>query len=434
MKKSVKLFSTVVPAILLTLLLLSPLLLLPVSAGEEALQAKIQEKNNDWFQLETETISVLFPSGGKNPMFLWWCTENEDRVYVVKFQGLIEYFIFEDQWYKRTYQALAERLQERYVEAKIDQLTPTLRNKVTNMYSLYKWHLPILHFSAGEWELSGPKNITRNSEVVGLGFNFTLKKTFQPNFQFANGNVVIRCRFYYEDTTETVFGYYNYTVKAGELKMDLVVKHWEWNIDKINSLIHELGSYSIIIPERKASLALWVNLASINVTMRSIAEEAPESIESLSMARNMIVEDETEPVVENKTINPTMLEQPINVRKRLHEWFRLRFAKEDQTLAGFFKFVASAQLKDPESGSKTDVVPVKAAYIAAGRHMRLFMCYPYFGNHTLEHDPSLGIEEIPTLISLELVLILVATTATAAIIVSAIKWKKGTINIIDMGS
>ncbi|MEA2090534.1 MAG: hypothetical protein U9O89_07265 [Thermoproteota archaeon] len=110
----------------------------------------------------------------------------------------------------------------------------------------------------------------------------------------------------------------------------------------------------------------------------------------------------------------------------------MRFAKEDQTLAGFFKFVASAKCKDPESGDITEVVPVKATYIAAGRHMRLFMCYPYFGNQTLEHDPSLGIEEIPTLVLPELVLILVAATATTAIIVSVVKWKKGTINIVGV--
>lgn len=434
MKKSGKLLPTVIPAILLSLLLLSPLLLLPASAQEKPLRARIREREHNWLLLETEKISVLFPAGGERPMFLWWYTDNEDRIYVVKYQGLIEYFVFDDPWYRRTYQALAERLRQRYVGARLGLLPGPIQNRIMNMYEYYKWHWPVLHFSAGEWELSGPMNITRKGEVVGIGFNFTLKQTYQPRFQFANGNVTIRCRFYYEDTTETVPDHYNYTVNAGELKMDLVVKHWEWNIDKINSLIQELEEYGIDIPEQNAGLALWVNLASINVTKLSAAEEHPENIETFSTTRNMVVEGKTESIVENETLYPDKLEQPINVRKRLHERFRLRFAKEDQTLAGFFKFVASAQFKDPESGDITEVVPVKATYIAAGRHMRLFMCYPYFGNQTLEHDPSLGIEEIPTLVLPELVLILAAATATTAIIVSVVKWKKGTINILDIRS
>ena len=39
-----------------------------------------------------------------------------------------------------------------------------------------------------------------------------------------------------------------------------------------------------------------------------------------------------------------------------------------------------------------EMVPVKASYIAAGSHMRLFIGYPYFGNGTLTHDPSIGVD------------------------------------------
>lgn len=433
MKKAGKAISAMISAILLSFLLLSPLLILPASAQQQPLRATIQRKEHEWLLLEAEKICVLFPAGGRKPMFLWWYPENEDRIYVVKYQGLIEYFVFDDPWYKRTCHALAERLRERYVAARFGQLPLGIKNRIMNMYDLYKWHLPVLHFSGCRWELSDPRNITRNGDVVGIGFNFTLQQTNQQRFQFANGNVTIRCRFYYEDTTETVPGRYDYTVNAGEFKMDLVVKHWEWNIDKINSLIRDLAEYGVHIPEREAGLALWVNLESVNLTKLSVAEKYPENIETLSTAHNMLVEDKKESVVENKTVDPNELEKPIiNIRKRLHQCFRLRFAEEDQTLAGFFKFVASAQLKDPESGDINKVVPVNATYIAAGRHMRLFICYPYFGNQTLEHDPSLGLEEIPTLVLPELVLILIATTVTAAIIISAVKWKKGTVNIVGV--
>ncbi|MDH5439705.1 MAG: hypothetical protein OEY31_03800, partial [Candidatus Bathyarchaeota archaeon] len=36
--------------------------------------------------------------------------------------------------------------------------------------------------------------------------------------------------------------------------------------------------------------------------------------------------------------------------------------------------------------------PVRAAYIEAGNHLRLYMIYPYFDDATLEHDPSIGLD------------------------------------------
>jgi len=94
--------------------------------------------------------------------------------------------------------------------------------------------------------------------------------------------------------------------------------------------------------------------------------------------------------------------------------------------------VASALHIDPVSGNVTDVVPVKAAYISAGHHMRLFIGYEYFGNQTLEHDPSLGIEEVPSFISLNLVVLLIATTVAIATMVAVVKWKRKTINIVGV--
>jgi len=88
-------------------------------------------------------------------------------------------------------------------------------------------------------------------------------------------------------------------------------------------------------------------------------------------------------------------------------------------------------------------VEIKASYIEAGAYVRLFIGYPYFGNETLEHDPSMGVEvpetttpkyrvEVPTgsqimprvlkglglpLITPELVMVLVAVVSTIGIVV-----------------
>jgi hypothetical protein len=392
--------------------------------------ATVETLDNNWLLLNTEKITILFPAGGKHPMFLWWYTNDTSRVYVVKYQGLIEYFTYDNLFYKRIHEAVAEKLRERFIDPKEHKLPTLLRNRVRNMHNFYNWHLPMLHFNTGRWELSGPVNITKGNDVIGVGFNFTLVEVHQPRFGFAENNIIIRCRFYYESTTETAHDNYTYTVDAGELKMDLVIKHWEWNVDKINDLIDELAQYDIIIPKRNASLALWINLASLNITKLELAKGNPENIETMSNAQNMIVEGKAESVVENKTLIED--EHPMNVRKRISENYRVSLAKTDGKIAGFFKFVASALHIDPVSGNVTKVVPVKAAYIPAGHHMRLFIGYEYFGNQTLEHDPLLGLEEVPSFISLNLVVLLIVATVAIASVVAVLKWRRKTINVVGV--
>jgi len=107
----------------------------------------------------------------------------------------------------------------------------------------------------------------------------------------------------------------------------------------------------------------------------------------------------------------------------------MHFAKEDTTLAGFFSFVSTANVIDPETG---DVAPenVTASYIAAGGHMRLFLGYPYFGNKTLEHDPLIGAEYVPPFVSPVLVLILVVAAGAIGVVLAVAKWKRKIVNIV----
>jgi len=120
--------------------------------------------------------------------------------------------------------------------------------------------------------LTGPEKVTRDDGVSYISFNFTLVKA-PPIFDFADGNVIIRCRFYATDATESAHGLYNYTVKAGELKMDFVVQNWEWNIDKLSDLFEYLESLDYTVPKLKAGLALWVDMASLDLTKLSTVAE-----------------------------------------------------------------------------------------------------------------------------------------------------------------
>ena len=221
--------------------------------------------------------------------------------------------------------------------------------------------------------------------------------------------------------------YANYKVEAGELKMDFVVNNWKWNVDTIKLLLLKLEEHGIIVPRNRSRLALWINLASINITRLYIAQTYPEEIESMSTASHMIVENRRVSIGPNNTL--TREERPILVRKRRHESIKLRFATQTQTLAGFFKFVASANIIDPIIG-EIEPKNVTAAYIEAGAHMRLFIGYPYFGNSTLEHDPSLGIEVIIPFVTPELLAALLGTVSIVTAVVLVAKWKRKIVNVV----
>jgi hypothetical protein len=231
-------------------------------------------------------------------------------------------------------------------------------------------------------------------------------------------------------------------VKAGELKMDFVVQNWKWNIDKLNDLFKFLESRGYSVPKLKAGLALWVDMASLNLTKLSTAEQDADTTLQTQTLPESVADVQLEPVeknsglsdiiaggqriqVKNKIASDTA---PLNIRTRLHERFRLRFAKESQTLAGFFDFVNTALVIDSTTGEPS-VVNVTAAYMQAGNHLRLFIGYPYFGSDILEHDPSIGVEQAIPILP-KLLWILVGATIVIGVAVAAVKLLKKPVNIL----
>jgi hypothetical protein len=477
-------------SIILSVLLVSlasPLIASQTSASENGEDNDVKIIPGNWYKLESDIITVLFPAGGQKPMFIWWYTNKPNQVYVVKFQGLIEWLAFDHPLLPanpETYNHLRDanetawrsRFEAMFFESERTRLTNmgvagmlklTIMQQI--MYQIMQqmqshWHRAYLPFNAGTWSLGDIHNITTSDgKIIGVAFAFTLKSLpdWMPNMQFAENNIMIRVRFYNETVEETVPGTdYTYTVNAGEMKMDLVINKWEWNIDTLKELLQQLqqDGFDITIPEGKSRLALWVNLASINMTNLSLAEENPEGIEQqYSTTTYMKIQSNVpEDVAANQT--QTQAEKPIDAPKPI---VRIGFANQTKDLGGFFQFVSSAKISDyPETGD-VNMVPVKAAYIAAGHHMRLFLGYPYFGNGTLEHDPSIGVDAanvdttpqytveapsgsgitptvtgayIPPLFSPPLMLALIAVISATAIILYAIKWKRKTpVNMVGVG-
>ena len=58
----------------------------------------------NWTWIKTDTINILFPAGGKKPMFLWWFAEDTSNIYVLKYKGLIEFMTFGVPYYQRVHE------------------------------------------------------------------------------------------------------------------------------------------------------------------------------------------------------------------------------------------------------------------------------------------------------------------------------------------
>jgi len=449
-------------ALSLALLLALPAfaVLAPVASAEEsagdAQRLPVQTDplwNNTWYKFETPLITLIFPAKGTKPMFLWWYTNKSDEVYVVKFQGIIEYLTFDLQHYDRRYQAndtiIQQIIENRFIAPKIGHLQQNMREQVRQsiigklIAKLLDLHSPYLPFSSGNWTLEGPIpviNVT-SGDVSYWSFNFTLTNVRQPEFKFAENYIQIRCRFYNTTTTETQDPEHSYTVAAGQLKFDFVVSNWEWNVDKLRSFVDWLNEnhsdLNITIPSNKTGLALWINMASIKLKDLSAAENdvqnpSQENVETASQMRAASINDEYYPVSENKTQKE--YERQIRVTSRFRDRSRVQFANVEGNISGFLEFVPWARLLD-ENGITVDYVNVTASYIAAGAHLRLFICYPYFGNRTLEHDPTIGLTSappIPTLVGPEMIAILLGATIAIAIAVATIELRKKPVNIVNV--
>jgi len=446
----------------LALVLAAFLTLGMVAALVSAVNADDEDGNDDegwpvepkmegvWYKFETPLVTLLFPSGGKKPVFIWWYTIDSSEVYVVKFKGVIEYLSFDVPYYLRRYNAddltILERLRARFVEPEMNRLQQHLRERIQNrlaymrqwMAFLFGLHPPYLPFSACSWALDGPALVVKG-DISYWAFNFTLDDVRIGAFDFAEDNIQIRCRFYNTSATEIIDDDHNYTVAAGQLKFDFIVKNWEWNLNKIKPFFDELvDDYAIEIPRSKTGLALWMNLASIEIEDLDYVENELQNqeqnlVEARSQMAGAMIHNQYYGVSRNGTASGED-EKPIPLLDRLRERPRIRFARREGTTSGFLEFVPWARLLN-ETGDTVRYVNVTASYIAAGGHMRLFLCYPYFGNKTLEHDPTIGLASAllpPALVTPELLGALLIVTGAIVTAVAVFKWKKKTINVVGV--
>ena len=145
------------------------MLVQPSLAQENDGTSNLQVVPGTWYKLTSDNVTVLFPSGGRKPMFIWWYNNEPNRIYVVKYQGLMEYFAFDNSllgtgnpmYYTRMREAwsyrFGEMLENRWMGMGMQHVDRP-RQLWTQTATL--WHNAFLPFDAARWNLTDIKNIT----------------------------------------------------------------------------------------------------------------------------------------------------------------------------------------------------------------------------------------------------------------------------------
>jgi len=226
-------------------------------------------------------------------------------------------------------------------EAVVSTVQANIKERALELRRLYlivqelkeRLHPPIFPFFNGVWELILPQAITdSNGEEIGLSFAFHLKEVRNPVWKFAEGRIMVKCRFYYvpvqESSDELV-----YKVGRGEMKMDLQINGWNWNIDEVTKTVNELRSAGINITApniERAGLALWVDLTSAKFdrvrNVRNVGETFEEigNTTSLKKAAEEVLEstrDLTEAVKEGyETLTQAIAEVEREIAADSTDW------------------------------------------------------------------------------------------------------------------
>lgn len=283
------------------------------------------------YTITAENLTIRV-SGGVVPHFHFWYTIDNKTVYHVKFVYIAEFLDRNND----------SAFQHNETVKPADILPES-------------FHTPIFTFSSGAtgWNFSGFYNITQNGETVGIGFNYTLNGTKTPVYK--DLYVELRCKIYYNDTklSVPVDGkeiYYNLDGGA-ELKVDVIIGNWPWLTDRSMLALRWDITWDIK-PEAGEPHEPYIHSHKINVS------------------KNMTIEH---PIKESVHTYQTSI--------------IFRGAKTNQPRAHF----SSLNMAKVCNETSERTINVTASYRTDGEALQFYICYPYFGDNTLEHDPIMGV-------------------------------------------
>ena len=249
-------------------------------------------------------------------------------------------------------------------------------------------HPFLLPFPTCTWRLDGPYNITDSKgNVIGVRFNFIIVRAPGKWSFIREGDIIIRNRIYTITVNETV-GNETHIVTSTELKNDIIIKHWVWNYDILKKY---LGNLTSILPtlESKLILISRITLTTKGVKFEDIEKALTSSSFNVKFSRKVSIHCGRSKVNASANISTEADINATSFKKSNIRTPRLLILAEGSKVAGFYRFIPYAYVK---CGNATRRVNVSGVFWITGGTLRIFLVYPYFGNCSLEHDPSIGVD------------------------------------------
>ncbi|MEM3403496.1 MAG: hypothetical protein QXJ17_02930 [Nitrososphaeria archaeon] len=273
-----------------------------------------------------------------------------------------------------------------------EQILKTKIFKIKGFKPNHPFYFP---FSKGVWVLEDPINITNNGDLIGVAFTWRLDKVPDKKWVFLEDNLEIRNRLYFKTVEENVNGTTMNLTRA-ELKSDIILRRWDWNYETLLGILNENTQYvktdmsSIFSP--KPFLSINIHFTAINrgvkllETLRTVSES--EEVEETEELEIFTGGDGLKIKLGDKREDLDLELRNMPIRGVAKSLPGLILGK-NETVGGFFRFLPNATITYPNGTSQ--IVSVRGYFWPAGRQVRASLLYPYFGNATLEHDPSVGV-------------------------------------------
>jgi hypothetical protein len=374
--------------IALIVIMMMSLVPLPIGQGQIIDKGRYSiEEVDGWEKIITETITVAVPSDSTIPMFIWWYNNDNSILYVAKYEGLAEAWLFTSEQFSHaklfvdnkgfTYEFIVRANSHGWMETSGFVLKKI--NEASNIL-----HPFFFSFSQGNWELTPIEEIrAEDGTLVGLAFAFILTDSKNSSFEFAEGNIIIRNKLFFDPVMMQVEKNEVILSKA-ELKSDIIISNWKWNYD---AFFGTLGELSYELPEIVPRLVLSSTLNIRSVDGREVIDvmnEERDGITSVSSQTSLEVRIR----VGDRTIVVGRTDEEGEI-VTMNGLPKLEMLTRGRTMSGFFSFNPSATVVY-KGQSNMKFVDVEGVFWAA-RGLKTFIVYPYFGGGTLMHDPSVGV-------------------------------------------
>ncbi|MGQ9468642.1 MAG: hypothetical protein ACUVTD_02260 [Nitrososphaerales archaeon] len=371
----------------IAIVMMISLVTLPVGYGQTIDKGRYRiEEADGWKIIRTNVLAIAVPSDNTVPMFIWWHNDDDSILYVARYEGLAEAWLFASEQFShdKLFDDMMGFKNEFIVRAhwhgwiENPWVIPRINQVLDDLHPF------LFPFSQGKWELTPIQEIrAENGKIVGLAFAFILTESMNPSFEFAEENIMIRNKIFFDPVKMQVEENEVILSKA-ELKSDLIVSNWKWNYD---AFINAIGEPSDSLPEIAPKLVLSAKLNVHSVgkgNMISIMNEERDDIIGIGDQSNL----EVKVKVRDRTMGVSIdKEEDIIATNGLP---KLEILVERRTMRGFFRFDPKATIIY-EDQSTREFIDVRGVFWASGGLLKTFLVYPYFGSNTLLHDPSIGI-------------------------------------------